>query len=173
MYEPRWYDYQFADPLLTTWLLLEQTWAAVYKAGERNLAKVGVTPEKAHLLWVCHHYRGLMTPAELSRLLFRENQSISGLLDRMEKEGLIERVPKRKGRPFTEVKITAKGKELLSPSMERSSAIGKKLMGSLSAEELEQLQKLLRKIRQVALEELRIELVPGPCLDFERVEATR
>jgi len=91
----------------------------------------------------------------------------------MEKEGLIERVPKRKGRPFTEVKIAAKGKELLGPSMERSSAIGTKLMGSLSAEELEQLQKLLRKIRQVALEELRIELVPGPCLDFERVEAAQ
>ena len=173
MYEPRLYDYQFADPLLTTWLLLEQTWSAVYKTGERHLAKIGLTPEKAHLLWVCHHYRGLMTPAELSRLLFRENQSIAGLLNRMEKEGLIERVPKRKGHPFTEVKITAKGRELLDPSMERSSAIGTKIMGSLSAEELEQLQKLLRKIRQQALEELRIEVVPSPCPDSERVEAVR
>jgi len=91
----------------------------------------------------------------------------------MEKEGLIERVPKRKGHPFTEVKITAKGRELLIPSMERSSAIGTKIMGSLSAEELEQLQKLLRKIRQQALEELRIEVVPSPCPDSERVEAVR
>jgi DNA-binding MarR family transcriptional regulator len=83
----------------------------------------------------------------------------------MEKEGLIERVPKRKGRPFTEVKITAKGEEVFGPAKEKLFALSARIMSSLSAEETEQFQKLLRKVQGKALEELHLELVPAPSCD--------
>ena len=35
----------------------------------------------------------------------------------MEKQGLVQRIPKRKGHPFTEVKITAKGRRLLDAAL--------------------------------------------------------
>ena len=95
------YDLEFSDSAMTTWTMLRQTWTAVNKMAEVKLAKVGLTPEKAAVLWLCRDYSGTLTPAEIARYLFRENQTIAGLLNRMESEGLVKRVPKRKGHPFT------------------------------------------------------------------------
>jgi DNA-binding MarR family transcriptional regulator len=156
------YDYQISDAILAAWMLIAQTSYVTRKAEERKLLKVGLTPEKVALLRLAKTYQGILTPAEIARSLFRESQTIAGLLARMERDGLVTRVPKEKGHPFTEVKITAKGEELGRIGIEVASSLTTKLMSSLSAEELEQLQKLLRKIRQVALDELHMELLPPP-----------
>src|SRR4030043_2034919 len=103
---------------MTTWALLRQTSIAVNKVAETKLAKIKLTPEKAAVLWACRDFPGTLTPAEIARLLFRENQTIAGLLNRMEKEGLVTRIPKRKGHPFTEVKMTPKGEKLVGPGEE-------------------------------------------------------
>ena len=168
------YDFQLSNAPLTAWVLFHRTCSAVYKAEERKLATLGLTPEKLEALWSCLAHPAPLTPAELSRILFRESQSVAGLLARMERDGLVRRIPKRKGRPFTEVKITAKGEELLQPGMEEVRALIARVMSCLSAKELEQLQKLLRKLRQKALEELQIELrsppgyVSGEAISGER-----
>ncbi|MBE9514025.1 MAG: MarR family transcriptional regulator [Chloroflexi bacterium] len=138
----------------------------VYKVLELELTKVGVTPMKTYVLEVCKEYRGSLTPAEISRLFFRESQTIAGLLARMEREGLIRRVPKRKGHPFTEVEITAKGEELLRPAREAVCPLITRIMSSLSVEEHDQFQNLLLKVRRKALEELHIELRPLPSSAF-------
>jgi len=156
------YDYQLSDAALTTWLLLARTWSAMYKAEERRLAKVGFTPEQVDVLRLSRDYPIPLTPAEISRSLFRESQSVAGLLSRMEREGLVRRVPKRKGRPFTRVLLTAKGEEVGPRGIEAATSLVAKIMSCLSAEELEQLQKLLRRLRQKALEELHIELLQPP-----------
>ena len=156
------YDYQFTDANLTAWVVLSQTWTAMYKVADRKLNKIGLTPEKLDVLWACQEYAPPLTPAEISRLVFRESQSIAGLLARMEKEGLITRVPKEKGHPFTEVKVTAKGKELSRPGIEVARSLIARIMSALSAEELEQLVKLIQKLRENALEELHLELLPPP-----------
>lgn len=156
------YDYQFSDPAFAAWVLLGQTWSAAYKTAERQLANVGLTPEKLDALWVCRDYPGPLTPSELARLLFRENQTIAGLLTRMEREGLVRRLPKHNGQRFRLIEITAKGEELCSPGIEAVTALIARVMSTLSAEELEQFQKLLRKLRQNTLEELHIQLLPAP-----------
>lgn len=156
------YDYQISDRLLAAWVLMGQTWSAMYKAAERQLNKVGLTPEQIDTLWVCRDYPGPLTPAELSRLLFRGNQTVAGLLTRMERQGLVRRVPKRKGKPFAEIQMTAKGEQLCASGIEELRALIANIMSSLSAEELEQFQELLRKPRQKALDELQIELKQPP-----------
>lgn len=156
------YDYHLSDPTLTTWTLIRQSWSAMNKAAEGKLAKVGLTPERLNVLWLCRDYRGKLIPAELSRLTFRENQTIAGMLNRMESEGLVRRVPKRKGKPFTEVQITDKGKEAVGPGIEVLNALITNIMSSLSVEDHEQLQRILRVIQNNLVEELRLELKPPP-----------
>lgn len=151
------YDIEYAESAMNTWTMLRQTATAVNKVAEVKLAKVGLTPEKAAVLWACRDYPGPLTPAEIARLVFRENQTIAGLLNRMEKEGLVTRIPKRKGRPFTEVKITPKGEKAVGPAVEVFKAIIKGLVADLSAGEQEQLLKLLRKLRRRMLDELHLE----------------
>lgn len=156
------YDYQFPDTAFALWALIRHTRDALYKVVERELAKVGLTPEKINALGACKQYHGPLTPAEISRFLFRESATVAGLLARMEKEGLVVRVPKRKGKPFTEVKITAKGEELHRAGVEVLAAFVPKIVSCLSPEEVDQLHKLLRTLRQRALDEAGIELKPLP-----------
>jgi DNA-binding MarR family transcriptional regulator len=156
------YDFEFTETAMGTWTVLRQTWIAVNKAAELKLAKVGLTPEKAAVLWALREYPGTLTPAEIARLVFRENQTIAGLLNRMEKEGLVTRVPKRKGHPFTEVKLTPKGEKLSGPGREILSALIKGLAADMPVEEQKQLQKSLKKLRQKMMDEMHVELDKGP-----------
>jgi len=156
------YDFKFPDARRTAWAIVTQTWPAMYRVYEMELAKVGLTPEKLDVLWLCSDYPPPLIPAEIARFLFRKSHSVAGLLDRMERDGLVRRNPKRKGQPFTEIQLTAKGKELVGPGKDVALSLIAKLMSPLSEEELEQLQKLLRKLRQCALDELHVELKPGP-----------
>jgi len=158
------YDYKIPDARIAAWSLLFQAFYAMRKAEDRRLAKarVGLSHEKVTVLQLAKLYDSPLTPAEISRSLFRESQTIAGLLSRMEREGLVTRDKKRKGKPYTEIKATAKGEELCRPGVEAIASLAIDIMSCLPAEELEQLQKLLAKIRQRALDELHIELLPGP-----------
>jgi len=57
----------------------------------------------------------------------------------MEKENLIKRMRERKGQSFTEVKITAKGRELCGLGVQRYKSLIQSLSSHLSAEEREYL----------------------------------
>ena len=156
------YDLEFTETAMGTWTVLRQTWIAGNKAAEYKLAKVGLTPEKVAVLWACREYPCTVTPAELARLVFRENQTLAGLLNRMEAEGLIMRVPKRKGHPFTEVKLTPKGEKLAGPGIETMGTLIRRLVEDVPEEEQKQLQKSLRKLRQKMMDEMHTELDEGP-----------
>jgi MarR family transcriptional regulator for hemolysin len=153
------YDFEFAEPSMTTFNLIRQTWAALNKATEIRLAKIGLTPEKTAVLWACRDYPGALSPAEISRMLFRENQTIAGLLNRMEREGLVKRIPKRKGHPFTEVRLTEKGEELCGPAVEIMRQMIASILGGMPAERQGQLQELLGDLRGRALDTFHLE--PG------------
>ena len=161
------YDYNFSDATLTTWVLLRQTWSAMQKVAERRLAKSGLSPEQVDILWICRDYPAPVSPAEIARLIFREEQTVTGLLNRMERDGLVTRVPKRKGKPFTEVKITAKGTEAASSAIEVARALISEIMSTLSPPEHEELQRILRILQGKIAEFLQIELTPMPGYSAE------
>ncbi len=154
------YDYQLPDAGHTAWVLVSQTRAAMHRLAEGLLAKVGLSPERFQVLSLCSNRT--LIPAEIARSMLRASQSVAGLLNRMERDGLVARVLKRPGHPFTEIQITPQGEELLRVGLEVAVPLIDKVMSSLSAEQLEELQKLLRVIRQDAIEALRMEIKPAP-----------
>ena len=151
------YDFTFPESSLTTFTMLRQTWAAINKVAETRLAKVGLTPEKVAVLWACRDYPGILTPAEISRLVFRENQTVAGLLNRMESEGLVKRIPKRKGHPFTEVKLTPRGEQACAPGIEIMKNVVMEMMAGLPENKQKQLRDLLQPLREKSLQSLYIE----------------
>ncbi|MBE0480954.1 MAG: MarR family transcriptional regulator [Dehalococcoidia bacterium] len=151
------YDFYFPCAALTSFSMLRQGWIAMNKAIEAKLAKIGLTPEQLAVLWACRDYPGTLIPAEVARLLFRENQTIAGLLNRMERDGLIKRNAKRKGQPFTEIKITPKGEQIVEPGIAILKELVTEFGSDLSDGQHEQLQSLIRIMRDKALEKLYIE----------------
>ncbi len=157
------YEYNFSDATMTTWVLLRQTWSAMEKAAERKLAKTCLTLEQVHVLWICRDYPGLLTTAQIARLLSRQSQTVTGLLNRLERKGLLKRVLRRKGKPFTEIKITDKGTETVGPAIEVARALMKEIMSTLSAREHEDVQRVLRVLQRKTAELLQVELTPLPA----------
>jgi DNA-binding PadR family transcriptional regulator len=84
------------------------------------------------------------------------------MLNRMEKEGLIVRIRKRQGHPFTEVKLTAKGRKLCSPRVAVLKDVIAEIMSAMSDEELAQLLELTKPLQMKALEMLNAKLKPSP-----------
>jgi MarR family transcriptional regulator, transcriptional regulator for hemolysin len=151
------YDFHFSDPAFTTFSILRQGWIAMNKAIEAKLAKLGLTPEQLAVLWAGRDYPGTLIPAEIARLLSRENQTIAGLLNRMERDGLVTRSPKRKGQPFTAVKITPKGEQLVEPGIAILKELVTEFGSGISQGDHEQAQNLIRIMRNKATEKLYME----------------
>lgn len=162
------YDLKFSDAALTSWALLRQTWSMLDKVAETRLHKVGLTPEKIAVLWACREHPGPLIPAEIARLVSRESQSVTGLLNRMEADGLVTRIPKRKGRPFTEIRLTQKGEQATEKGVKVLKAVVKDCMSTLQADDLERLNSPLRALRQQAAEGLHLEVSPPPTLGPEQ-----
>ena len=88
---------------------------------------------------------GLPRPAEISRRLGKNPSGFSGMLNRMEANGLITRVKTLK--KSTEVEITEKGRKVLEKTkkIEPNSLITTAFF-CLSAKEKEQLENILQKL---------------------------
>ena len=156
------YDYKFGGVSLTAWGQIRHTWLAMIKVAEARLLEVNSTHETVGVLWACRDYPGPLHPAEIARLVFRAPHTVVGMLNRMEKEGLIVRIPKEPGHPFTEVKLTAKGEEACSPRVEILKDVIAEIMSVLSEEELEQLLELTGVLLLKALDMLHMKLKPSP-----------
>jgi len=156
------YDYKFSGASLTVWAQLRHTWIAMNKVAETRLGEIGATPESIAILWACRDFPGPLRPAEIARLVFRAPHTIAGLLKRMEKEGLVIRIPKKPGHPYTEVKLTAKGKKACAPAIEILKDVIAETMSVMSEEELEKLGELIRPLQLRALEMLNTSLKQSP-----------
>lgn len=156
----RIYDLQFEDANRTTWFLVRQVNKLMSRALERTLRKQKIKPEQLMVLWICHDYPGLKIPAEISRLMSLTSQTVIGLINRMRTDGLVRCIPKRKGQPFTEIKLTAKGEEAYELGVPILKEAFKGAPDWLAAPELENLNSLLKILRDGLAEDLYMKVEP-------------
>lgn len=138
-----------ADQDYNLWVLLRQTRDALVRAREKELEKYGISSIQAAVLFNLQAIGDEATPAELSRRLVREPHSVSGLLNRMEKQGLITRNRDLPKRNMVRVMMTEKGKQAYELSKKRVSMHD--TLAILSEQERNQLWNTLEKLRDRAL----------------------
>ena len=151
-------EFQHADQDYNLWWLLLLMRRIMYKARARELFQYGITPEQAAILFIVQAIGEKATPAEISRWLFREPHSISGLLARMEKEGLVRKVKDLDRKNLVRVVITEEGQQAYQQSTKRESI--HKIMSSLSEEDHQQLRSYLEVLQNKALQELGVNHKP-------------
>jgi DNA-binding MarR family transcriptional regulator len=142
-----------ADEYFVLWVMIAQTKDALLKARQRDYAQFGINNERRAVLWIIQNNGGQATPVEIARQLFRELHSVTEMLNRMTKEGLVRKV-KSTGKSKTEAKLTKKGLEVFSQSLHNET--DKRIFSALSKNEREQLMSCLWKVRKKALSELGI-----------------
>ena len=136
------------------WVLLHQACDAVGKVRDDEMRQFGITRMQAAILFILKVVEAPATPAEIARWLIREPHTVSGLLDRMEKRGLV-RITKDPARKhLLRIVITEKGEKAYQRSRELKTIHAS--LSCLSQEEHDDLRAYLKRVRNRALEEFRV-----------------
>ena len=129
--------------------LLTVSQHAVFQNLHERLDPFGITPGQYAVLY-CLWNKGEITPKEISQSIFLEMSTVSGVLDRMQKKGLIQRVVDPNDRRSVRVAATPEGMALREGVMEAVAAMNTDVLGEFTPEEVQLLRKCLARIGNVS-----------------------
>ena len=141
----------FNDQLLGVWMLLHQTYNSISRYEDKELGKVGISAQQHAILMAIMRTNGSATPTQIAKWVDRNANSITLMLDRMEKNGLVIRTRSVTDRRSLYVEMTEKGAEALKQGVKVGWDIIRDVLGSLSVEETRVLSDSLEKLRQRAI----------------------
>jgi DNA-binding MarR family transcriptional regulator len=136
------------------WILLSRVYHMVAKLRNMEMSKQGILPVQAYMLFIIQAMGNATTPAELSRFVYQQRNSVSDILKRMERQGLITKEKASKGNGRILAKMTEKGEKALQLSKQREHLHN--IMSVLNEEKRRQLESLLELLRDRAIEELSV-----------------
>jgi len=146
------------------WVLFSQTMDAMSKVRERELLTQHISERHAQLLFIIELIGRDATPAKISRWMFREPHSISEIIDRMEKQGLIKKVKDLDRKNQVRIEITQKGRDQYERSFIPNSI--PEAMSVLNNEDRKALVAALKKLRKSAVKKLGVKYeVPLPPVE--------
>lgn len=127
--------------------LLTTAQHSVFQYLNGKLSEYDVTPSQYGVL-SCLWQREFATPKQISEILCLETSTISGVLDRMQKKGLIDRVINRDDRREVRVVPTEKGKALEEPISKIIDEVNEEVLKCFKDEEVALLKNQLRTIAE-------------------------
>ncbi len=136
-----------------TWERIFVTFAALQRVREVELGRVDVSISQAAVLYFLKTSTEPLTPMKLSRLIHKEPHTMSALLIRMERLGLVERTRDLKRKNWVRVTLTKKGDEALKRQLTERTAMN--ITARLSRREVATLNTVLKKLYEGATELLR------------------
>ncbi|MBI4334410.1 MAG: winged helix DNA-binding protein [Chloroflexi bacterium] len=146
----------FSDRDFNLWVLLQNTRDTLVAARAKELRQLGISNIEAAVLFTVQaieeNGQTHATPTEISRWLFRKQNSISALLRRMEKKGLVGRVSDLPRKNLVRIVLTREGRRIYEQSTKRPCV--RRILSALSDAQGDQLSSLLLMIRDKGLKEL-------------------
>ena len=124
------------------------------KVRERELLTQNLSATSAAILFLVEAMGKDVTPAKISRMLLREPHSVSGILMRMEKQGLIKRAKNMERKNLIRVTLTTKGENALKQAMKKEGV--KHVLSKLSEEQRRQLKQSLTTRKEAGMKELNL-----------------
>jgi len=124
------------------------------KVRERELIPQNLSATAAEILFLVDAMGKDITPAKITRMLLREPHSISGILMRMEKHGLIKRTKNMERKNQIRITLTTKGETALKKAMKLDGTTH--VISRLSAEQQKQLRSTLTALKEAGMKELHI-----------------
>jgi DNA-binding MarR family transcriptional regulator len=143
-------EFKMEDRDYELWLLLARTHYRVRQSRTHELRKYGLSPEQAGVLFFVYSSGNNAMPTQISRWMLREPQTITSIIDRMVRKGLINRVQDSKRRNVVRLSLTANGIQAYEQSMKREAF--HEIMGSLSEGKRQILHEILIDIINAARE---------------------
>jgi DNA-binding MarR family transcriptional regulator len=140
-------DSKSENTIMRLWLLMHRVRDALFLCEGSVFEEYGLTTEQFTLLAAVKGAGGNQRPSELATLMDRSPNSVSMLVDRMVKAGLVRRTRDRKDRRVVNVMLTNKGEEALEPSIVVGWELVKNILSPLSDEDKNTLANLLEIVK--------------------------
>ena len=125
---------------------LRVTYLAVFRAIEEQLTGIGITPQQFGLLVIVDRNPGARQ-THIARARGLDKSTLVPMIDRLERDNLLERRPRAAGRRIRAIWITERGREILrkaEPIVQRGDDL---IRAQLSEDELADLIRLMEKVR--------------------------
>ncbi|WP_125143805.1 MarR family winged helix-turn-helix transcriptional regulator [Clostridium transplantifaecale] len=131
--------------------LLTTAQHTVFQYLSQRLAPYDITPSQYGILNCLWIGGGTCLPRQIAELLCLETSTVSGILDRMQKKDLIDRVINPDNRREILVMITPKGEALKEPVLKIIDEVNEEVLKDFSPKETDFIRKSLRQIAEKAL----------------------
>lgn len=150
--------------VLRLWRQMYQTYTLLKQCEDKIIGKHGLTTEQYAVLGSIGYLGEPARITDIARWLERSTNSVSMIVDRMVKAGLLRRVRDKDDRRVVHVTFTSKGENALKPSTRAMFEVVPKILSSLSHEDRSNLISLLGTLKYEILEYL------NPGMDVEEVK---
>ena len=124
---------------------LGKAYQRVTQSAKQRLAPYGITPVQYALLKVLWE-KDQQSGAELGERLLLDSATMTGIIDRLEHAGLIERKAHETDRRVNRVALTARGRELQAPLDREMDLMNQDFLNAFPPEERKLLRNLLVSI---------------------------
>jgi DNA-binding MarR family transcriptional regulator len=139
-------NYESENTVLRLWLLLRRVGETLMLCQDSVFSKYNLTTEQWGVLTAIKA-RGPLRPSDLSRILERTPNSMSMLIDRMVKAGLVRRTRDRKDRRVVTVSFAGKGEKAVQPAIIAGWEFIHEILSPLSYDEQRDLANLLETVK--------------------------
>jgi DNA-binding MarR family transcriptional regulator len=134
------------NTVLKLWILLPRVGDVFNRCHDMVFSKYGLTTEQWRVL-ACIGSRGPLRPVDIASLLERAPNSMSMLVDRMVKAGLVRRTRDRKDRRAVFVSLTDKGRDAVGPAVPAGWQFINKVVAALSYDDQRALVDMLETLK--------------------------
>lgn len=122
------------------------------RALDNELLEIGVTASQHAVLSALAQKDGLSL-TQIARKIFLDNPATTGLVDRLERDGLVERHRISSDRRVINIYLTDKGKSILKTIDKIATNLDRDIMSVLSKSEVSELKNFLNRIWEKATDQ--------------------
>jgi DNA-binding MarR family transcriptional regulator len=140
-----------ANLILRLWFLLHRDYALLRGCEDQMYGEKGLTMEQYATLVAIKYLNDPVRPTDVARWIGRSPNSVSMMIDRMVKAGLVRRERSRRDRRVVRLIITSKAENALKPATRAGWEFIQKIMSPLSEEDRYTLARLLEMLRYETL----------------------
>ena len=158
---------------LKAWMLLHRTRDLAFNCEDRVFSKYGLTAEQYTTLAAIECFDDPVRPTDIGGWVGHRVNTVSMMVDRMVKAGLIKRMRDLPDRREVRVTITKKGDQAIAAATPVAWDLVEDVMSSLSDQEKRTLIRLLDKVRDKAVEHLSPEGEARESESYETADLSR
>jgi DNA-binding MarR family transcriptional regulator len=142
------------------WRSMVNNWKRLQHDTEKNLLRLGLTVAELRILRVLRE-QGSSPMNRFCAETMLSQPSITGIVDKLEEGGLVERVRNLEDRREVLIAITAKGNQAYAKGMDLHRQFVEKALSALEPDEVDTLVSLLKKLADASDAAVKAPEIPG------------